>query len=119
MGEVNERTAHTCTLSSHHAWNRILEHQPARALLTPLLSNPITLVIKSIYVPSKPTSSGKEYVRKRLAATSAVIGRAYDVGGTKVCKDKPVIFERMIWNSLTEKKGIGLEQDLKQINPLA
>ena len=55
-----------------------------RALLTLLLSNPIALTINSINAPSKATSSSKEHVRKRFAAACAVMGRAYDVGGTKV-----------------------------------
>ena len=55
-----------------------------RALLALRLSNPIALAINSTNVPSKATSSSKEHVRKRFAAACAVMGRAYDVGGTKV-----------------------------------
>ena len=90
MGEVNARTAHPCTLTNHHAQNRILKRQPPCTLLALRLSNPIAHAINSTNVPSKATSSSKEHVWKRFAAACAVIGPAYDVGGTKVTvyKDK-------------------------------
>ena len=101
MREVNERTVHPCTLTSHHAQNRILKHQPAGALLALLLSNPIALIINSTNVPSKATSSSKEHIRKRFAAACVMIGPAYDpkcpksycrwaVLSAKLRRDEPV-----------------------------
>src|ERR1700722_14264439 len=85
-----ERTAHTGTLPGYHARNRILKHQPPRALLTLRLPNtPVpapALLIYRANGPSERTRSSKEHVRERLAAAHASIVPAHDVLAAKVRK---------------------------------
>jgi len=76
---MSGRTVHPGTLTGHHAWNRILEHQPVRPFLTLLLLNHIAFLINRTNGPSKHTSSSKVHIRKRLATACAIIGPAYDI----------------------------------------
>jgi hypothetical protein len=85
-----ERTAHTGTLPGYHARNRILKHQPPRALLTLRLSNnPVPVPAPLMHRangPSERTRSSQEHVRERLAAAHARIIPAHDVLAAKVRK---------------------------------
>jgi len=85
-----KRTAHPGTLTSQHARNRVLKHQPARPLLALCLPNNhlvALLVHKAADGSSKRASGSEEHVRERLAAAYPFLPRAHDVARAKVGKD--------------------------------
>ena len=86
--EKVRRTTHPRTLAGLHARNRVLKHEPVRALLAFCTPNYIALVIRP-NIPLELARSSKEHVRKRLPASRAVI-RAHDVL-SKVGKDAPQV----------------------------
>jgi len=75
--EEAKRTAHPRALTSLHAWNRILKHEPVRALLAFCLPNYVGLVIGP-NIAAELAGGGKEHVRKWLPASRAII-RTHDV----------------------------------------
>jgi hypothetical protein len=84
-GGSKKLTVHPGTLASLHARNRILQHEPPRALLALRLPNHASLLVGPD-IPSEHPSSGKKHVGERLSASGhdgVVVVPADDVRAEK------------------------------------
>ena len=114
-----EFTVHPGTFPSHHARNRVLKHQPARALLALRLPNTY-LAVRLFLIhsarangSSEPARSSEEHVRERLAASDARVVPAHDVpvaAGAAVKVRKDVLEVRRLARKVAPR-GAGAEGD--------